>query len=286
MCIRDSSILMLNGNLVSTGTSKLLRANNVELAPKARVDLGGLERTFDVTGTLEVGTPGAPVEITNGDLTKTGTGSLILRGDHTYLGPTKIEAGTLVLTGNLNGTASINVAAGAKFDVSGVPGGYGLNGGKTLSGEGLIDGSVIAGGVISPGTNGLGTLHFSSTLLLAGNVNLEINLTGLTSLSDMVEAAGNLNYGGVLNVTSIGQSPTNGTVFNLFDAPTFSGSFLALNLPGLDNGLFWDTSNLTLDGTIVVVPEPGSCTAIAAGLALSIGAIRPRRRAGSCKAPH
>jgi hypothetical protein len=52
------SILNLAGNIVSTGTSRLIRQNLVELTPKARVDLGGVERTFDVTGRLEIGGAG------------------------------------------------------------------------------------------------------------------------------------------------------------------------------------------------------------------------------------
>jgi fibronectin-binding autotransporter adhesin len=280
----NGSLVNLNGDVVSTGTSRFVRLNPAQPAPKARIDLGGLERTFDVTGTLQIGGPGAPVEIDNGSLTKAGTGSLVLAGNNTYLGETKVNAGTLVLTGTLSGTTQINVAAGATFDVSGVTGGDTLNFGQTLMGDGNVVGNVIANGAISPGNSTFGTLHFGDALTLAGSAEFEIGSIGPAIVSDLAIVGTNLVYGGTLNVLSTGQPLGEGDVFNLFDATTFSGAFTAFNLPPLDPGLFWDISKLPVDGTILVVPEPGSCAALAFGLALSFGAMRPRTRAGSCKA--
>jgi fibronectin-binding autotransporter adhesin len=280
----NGSIVNLNGDVISMGTSRVVRLNPAQAAPKARIDLGGLERTFDVTGTLQIGGPGAPVEIANGSLTKTGPGSLTLAGDNTYFGETKINTGTLALTGALSGTTQINVATGATFDVSGVSGGYTLNFGQTLMGDGTVVGNVVANGSISPGNFTFGTLHFGGALTLAGTADFEIGSVGPAILSDLAVVGTNLFYGGTLNVLATGQPLGEGAVFNLFDAPTFSGAFTAFNLPPLGPGLFWDTSKLPVDGTILVVPEPGSCAALAFGLALSCGAMRPRRRAGSCKA--
>jgi autotransporter-associated beta strand protein len=282
----QGSILNLNGNVVSTGTSKIARLNAAELAPKARLDLAGLERTFDVTGTLEVGAVGAPVEIANGSLTKTGPGSLILAGANTYQGETKINAGTLVLTGSLSGTTIINVAAGAKFDVSGVGGGYSLDSFQTLMGEGNIVGNVLANGVIGPGNGTFGILHFEAALTLAGTADFEIGKIGPAIVSDLAAVGTDLTYGGTLNVVATGQPLAKDDSFNLFDALTFSGAFTAFNLPALDPDLFWDTSKLTVDGTIVVVPEPASGLALAVGLALTASGMRRRRKAGSCKALH
>jgi fibronectin-binding autotransporter adhesin len=280
----NGSIFNLTGDVVSTGTSRLVRLNPAQLAPKARIDLGGLERTFDVTGTLQIGGTGAPVEIANGNLTKTGPGSLTLAGDNTYFGETKINTGTLVLTGALSGTTQINVAAGATFDVSGVTGGYTLNFGQTLMGDGTVVGNVVATGSISPGNSTFGSLHFGGALTLAGTADFEIGSVGPAILSDLAVVGTNLVYGGTLNVLSTGQPLGEGSVFNLFDAATFSGAFTAFNLPPLGPGLFWDTSKLPVDGTILVVPEPGSCAALAFSLALSLGTMRSRWRAGSCKA--
>jgi hypothetical protein len=119
---------------------------------------------------------------------------------------------------------------------------------------------------------------------LAGSADFELGKVGPALLSDLAEVAGNLIYGGTLNVSATGQPLSDGEVFNLFDAATFGGTFTAFNLPVLDPGLFWDTSNLTVDGTIIVIPEPGSGVALVAGLAFSFVGLRPRRRVGSCKA--
>jgi autotransporter-associated beta strand protein len=278
------SIVNLNGDVTSTGTSKFARLNSAQLAPKARIDLGGLERTFDVTGTLDIGGPGAPVEIANGSLTKTGTGSLVLAGNNTYFGETKINAGKLILTGALSGTTQINVAAGATFDVSGVTSGYNLNFGQTLMGDGTIVGNVVANGNISPGNNAFGILHFGGALTLTGTADFEVGSAGPAILSDLAVVGTNLVYGGTLSVLATGQPLQMGEVFNLFDANTFSGAFSTFLLPPLDPGLFWNTSMLPVDGTISVVPEPNSCVAAAWGLALMLGGQTRRRRAESCKA--
>jgi autotransporter-associated beta strand protein len=279
----QGSIVNLNGDVVSTGNSKFVRLNSAELAPKARIDLLGLERTFNVTDTLQIGAAGAPVEIANGSLTKIGPGTLILAGDNTYNGETKINTGSLVLTGALSGTTVISVSSGATFNVTGATGGYVLNSFQVLAGDGKIEGTVLANGVISPGIAGFGTLHFGANLTLAGSADFQVGTAGPALISDLAEVTNDLIYGGTLNVSSSGQPLSMGESFNLFDAATFSGAFTAFNLPALDPGLFWDTSRLTVDGTIFVVPEPGSCAALSFGLALSIGYVR-RRKAGSCKA--
>jgi autotransporter-associated beta strand protein len=281
----QGSIVNLNGDIVSTGTSKFVRLNSVQLPPKARIDLLGGERTFNVTGTLEVGAAGAPVEIANGSLTKIGPGSLVLTGDQTYFGETKINAGTLVLNGTLSGTTSINIASGATYNVSGIVGGYILNSFQVLTGDGKIEGTVLANGIVSPGTSSFGTLHFGANLTLAGTADFQIGAAGPALLSDLAEVTNGLIYGGTLNVSTSGQPLSMGESFNLFDAATFNGAFTAFNLPSLDPGLFWDTSKLTVDGTIVIVPEPGSGAALSFGLALAVGGMRRRRKVGSCKAP-
>jgi hypothetical protein len=151
-------------------------------------------------------------------------------------------------------------------------------------GDGTVVGNVVATGSISPGNSTFGSLHFGGALTLAGTADFEIGSVGPAILSDLAVVGTNLVYGGTLNVLSTGQPLGEGSVFNLFDAATFSGAFTAFNLPPLGPGLFWDTSKLPVDGTILVVPEPGSCAALAFSLALSLGTMRSRWRAGSCKA--
>lgn len=74
-----------------------------------------------------------------------------------------------------------------------------------------------------------------------------------------------------------GDSLMPGDTFNLFDAPSFAGGFASVSLPTVGNpGYFWDTSDLAVDGTITVVPEPGPVGLLATGFGLLLS--RRRRR--------
>ena len=73
------SILTLNGDVVSTGTSQIVDQKTANMATSATtVDLGGADRAFDVTGTLAIGSGAAGIALSNGGVTKNGTGNLIL----------------------------------------------------------------------------------------------------------------------------------------------------------------------------------------------------------------
>ena len=78
------SILTLNGDVTSTGTSRILDIRTaIMTAAVATVDLGGVERGFDVTGLLNIGTDVAPVALSNGDILKDGPGNLSLSSSET-----------------------------------------------------------------------------------------------------------------------------------------------------------------------------------------------------------
>ncbi len=152
-----------------------------------------------------------------GSLAKTGAGTLILQGAHTYAGATTISAGTLELpTGASLGTSGLDVAAGALLDVSGLAGGLSLGSGQQLSGAGSILGGLVFGGdsklafastlTVDSGTvsfNGFGIddiLGLDGALVSAGTYTL---LDG-TATFDLTSA---LNVGAA-NAASIGGGKT------------------------------------------------------------------------------
>ncbi len=179
----------------------------------------------------------------------TSAGLIVFGGTNTYTGGTVITSGTLSLAPGavLSGSTNIAVQSGAIFDVSGVAP-WTLGASQTLSGFGTVNGSVLASGTVSPG-NSIGTLTFVNDLTLGGTTLMEITKDGgLTN--DIVAVAGTLTYGGTLKVVLSGVTPlaVNDTfqLFNFVSAP--SGSF-TFNLPA---GYTWDTTQLSVDGTIKV----------------------------------
>jgi autotransporter-associated beta strand protein len=172
---------------------------------------------------------------------KVGTGKWTLTGLSPYTGPTTVNAGTLQVDGQITASA-ITVNAG------------------TLAGNGVIGSSVLiqSGAYLAPGAS-IGQLTVGTLVLNSGATNImEINKTAGTN--DSIVATSTITYSGTLVVNNLGGPLADGDVFKLFVAPegSYFGAFEAIELPALSGpDLFWDTSNLTVDGTIrVYTPKP------------------------------
>lgn len=188
-------------------------------------------------------------QINNGSGTtaiiKVGTGKLTLSGASIHTGTTTVEAGTLQLDGSFTGSA-ITVVSST---------------GSTLAGNGGTDSAldVQFGTYLAPGNAGIGRLAAGSLNLGSGSTNLmEINKTAGTN--DVVAATASITYSGTLVVNNLSGTLADGDVFRLFEAPegAYFGAFEAIELPALVGpNLFWDTTQLTVDGTIrVYTPKP------------------------------
>jgi autotransporter-associated beta strand protein/T5SS/PEP-CTERM-associated repeat protein len=199
-------------------------------------------------------------------------------GAFTNQGSVRVVNGTLTLG------QPLTVGAGGTFTL--VHATNVLNGGLVIASNAFYGGSgrVESGagassyGTISPG-NSPGTLTFSSNLTLLDSSVLVLEIAG-TNWADydhlLVEGVFAKN-GGVL-VTNLGWAFALGDTFNFFDAPSLSGAFTATQLPGLDPGLFWDTTLFESQGllSVVSIPEPSSLLAMGAALA-ALAAFRRRR---------
>jgi hypothetical protein len=71
--------------------------------------------------------------------------------------------------------------------------------------------------------------------------------------------------GDPLNVTlDPAYVPQTGDTFDVLDWGSVSGMFVP-NLPALPGGLSWDSSNLPVNGSLTIVPEPGTIVLLLIG---------------------
>jgi len=215
-------------------------------APGATV--GSLEGSGDVmlgSNNLSVGTTNRNTTFSgviqddgiSGQLTKFGTGTLILSGRNTYVGPTNINAGSLLVTSRLGSGNSHGVKANI----------------GTFGGTGTISGSVTVGkrtgpgAILSPGINGLGTLTIKRTLTFNPDGSYKFELNSNTARADKVVAGGvAIPMGGRFSFVDLGSGIlTVGTTFVVIDnkaSTPISGNFRNLE----DGSTFTAGSNTFL----------------------------------------
>ncbi|MEO7297304.1 MAG: autotransporter-associated beta strand repeat-containing protein [Verrucomicrobiota bacterium] len=241
----NSAQLTLNGGaLQTTATFTISNANR-------GITLGAGGGTFNVNPatTLTVERP-----ITgSGFMTKTGSGTLISTVTNSFQGPLFITNGTFALSesGGIGSVPLIDVGLGTIFDVSAQPA-FSTGAGQTLSGLGTVNGTAQINGTISP-SGSAGRLTFNNSLLVRGTTLMNLSKTGSTRTNDFLSVADSLSLGGSLAVTASGDALSAGDSFQLFNAPSVSGSFDNVNLPTLAAGLKWDTTSLAVNGTLNIV---------------------------------
>lgn len=231
----------------------------------------GLDTTFSGSIRNGLGGGGALTHIV-----KVGAGTLTLAGTNLHTGTTTVSNGVLALSGigTLQASTSIVVVSNTVLDVSQrTDGTLTLASGQTLQGGGTIRGSVTAqnGAAIIVGDDVVvpGSMVITNVLTLQSGSTITMDLDHGQILggrtNDVIEGLASVSYGGTLTLT-VTSIETN-SVFKLFNAGSYSGGFEAINpaTPPLFPAVWaWDTSKLTVDGTLRITalrPSIGSIDA-------------------------
>ena len=123
-----------------------------------------------------------------GGLSKLDTGTLVLSGTNTFSGATTVSGGTLVLNGSVAG--AVDLASGT-----------------TLTGDGDAGGAVTVanGATLAPGAGGAGTLTLGGLILNSGSIlAFDLGAPDTPGASDRIAVAGDLTLDGTLNAADAG----------------------------------------------------------------------------------
>jgi autotransporter-associated beta strand protein len=142
---------------------------------------------------------------------KRGSGTQTLGGANTYRGTTRVDGGTLALSGDgdLSASSSITVAPGALLDLSAKTTtftqvtGRSLTAGRSGAPANDIVGNYTTGGTLNvAGPAVAGTLSLDGNLSLTGGGGLQLDLSGsAVSGNDVIAVDGDLSLAGTTTVT-------------------------------------------------------------------------------------
>ncbi|QQE13456.1 hypothetical protein JD969_08370 [Planctomycetota bacterium] len=150
----------------------------------------------------------------------------------------------------------------------------------TLSGSGSITGggTTYIEGTLTPG-NSPGMISVVGDIVLTDDATAVMELAGddIGTEYDALQIDGELTIDGTLEVALLdGFNPLMGQLFQIFEASNIEGQFDELLLPTLTGNLDWDTSQLSIDGSLRVIPEPATLLLLSL---LSLPTLRRRRSA-------
>jgi autotransporter-associated beta strand protein len=266
----NDAILQI-GSTATAATLKMI-GTEVKNSSNRSIQLGDAGGTVDVDNAAQTLTLSGIVSnaTTAGSLTKTGAGTLVLSGtSNTYTGATTVTTGTLVVDGSTAAGSAVSVASGG-----------------TLGGTGTIGGTLALTGKLAPGAAGvvdIETLNAGTTTWNGGSIwNFDLSPSDTTSdqlviTGDLIKGTGTLGTDYVFNF--MGSQPVWNTTYTLATFASAIGFADGLNFTATNLGAgSYSTSFFTLNSnslTFTAVPEP---TTAVAGLLLTAGLLRRRRR--------
>jgi autotransporter-associated beta strand protein len=263
-----------SGGITNLSSAWQTISNNLSLAAAASINAASNAITIagnitnDVPAQLLTMTGGSDTTVSGvisgqGNVTKSGAGSLTLGTNNTFTGTFAVNQGTARLNGTL-ATTTLTVGGGTLLlgaaDLLANAASLNLSNG-TVNFGGFSDavttynqsGGVLTNGTLTAATCNLGGGTVGATLGATGTVNV----TGAVTLSGFVNAALNVNSGGTLTLASANRIADNSAV-------TVNGGMLALG--GFDETL--GSLVLTNGGTL-----SGAGTINASSYSVSAGTI-------------
>jgi len=285
----------VNGDftVISTGTKELRFAANsalltVNIAGNWSVlggsnvtSSGSCAPTFNVGGNI----------VANGVLNLgSGTGATTINASGNLVVGGKLTGGTLThafnfakagtqtftnsgtITGAINWAVNDGATLALQNSTLGGTGTFGVSAAGTVAGTGTINGPASIFGVAAPGTaTAIGTLTFVNLSQLSGTVIAKADRNGGTPLADeIIFPGGALTYGGTLLFTNIGAPFHMGDTFTLFNASSYSGTFINIIVSGSDTV---DATPLTSNGSVVLTSGTTTVTPIPLGSSSSAGTM-------------
>ena len=280
------------GNTYTLGTLSIAN-QTLTVAGGSNVNSGTAGLTFGATtltnnATFNVVNPsgGGSTTLTLGavggvgfGLTKSGTGTLSLGSTNTYTGATTVNAGTLLVSGSISGSATT------------------VKNGGTLGGAGTTGAVTVAsGGTLSPGSSP-GVLNTGAVDLQSG-ATLKLELGGITpgnaaTNHDQVSVTGTVTLAGNASVSLFGAYAGTAqagdqfvVILNDGTGDAVSGAFA--NAPGnVLNGTDGSSYSVNYAGgdgndvvlTLTAVPEPGTWAMLLGGTGILVLWQRGRHRA-------
>ncbi len=183
-----------------------------------------------------------------GRIYKAGTGTWSILGTNTYTGNTVCNGGRVIVNGQIQSPANVYVGDWSS----------GLT--CTLGGTGQIASAVFVdtNSVFSPG-NSIGTITINNTLTMFPGCTNVFDVNTDTLEHDLATGMSSVTYAGtlVINPSGFGTAITNGASAQLFSAASYSGAFEAIVPASPGPGLFWDTTQLTVNGTLGITNVAG-----------------------------
>jgi autotransporter-associated beta strand protein len=239
-----------NGNLdISSHNARGVTVGSIEGDGKVflganNLSVGSNNRSTLFSGVVQDGGQNGG---SGGSLTKIGPGTLTLSGANTYIGPTTVNAGRLVVNGSITSAVTVN--------------------GGTLGGSGTTGSiTVNSGGVLSPG-NSSGILHVAGNLSLALGSTYLVELNGPTAGTqyDQADVTGMVSLSDATLSVSLGFFPPIVTMFTIIDNDLndpVSGMFNGLPEGGMftASGESFTISYRSGDGNDVVLTAAAAAT--------------------------